>query len=129
MPIRDWQIWNEPNLTRYWSDAAVRAAYVRLLQASRRALRAADPGSRTILAGLPNESWIALRKIYKAGGRGAFDAVALHPYTGRPRNVIRLIEFARREMRRCARPAQARVADGAVVAGVEGQERAARRGS
>ena len=25
MPIRDWQIWNEPNLTRYWSDAAVRA--------------------------------------------------------------------------------------------------------
>ena len=73
---------------------------MKLLRASRRALRAADPGSRTILAGLPNESWIALRKVYKAGGRGAFDAVALHPYTGRPRNVIRLIEFARREMRR-----------------------------
>ena len=73
---------------------------MRLLRASRRALRAADPGSRTILAGLPNESWIALRKVYKAGGRGTFDAVALHPYTGRPRNVIRLIEFARREMRR-----------------------------
>jgi hypothetical protein len=53
-----------------------------------------------VLAGLPNESWIALRKIYKAGGRGTFDAVALHPYTGRPRNVIKLIEFARREMRR-----------------------------
>ena len=49
---------------------------------SRRALRAADPGSRTVLAGLPNESWIALRQVYKAGGRGAFDAVALHPYTG-----------------------------------------------
>ena len=69
-------------------------------KASRRALRAADPGSRTILAGLPNESWIALRKVYKAGGRRAFDAVALHPYTGKPRNVIKLIEFARREMRK-----------------------------
>ena len=53
-----------------------------------------------ILAGLPNESWIALRKIYKAGGRRYFDAVALHPYTGKPRNVVRLAEFARREMRR-----------------------------
>ena len=73
---------------------------MQLLRASRRALRAADPGSRTMLAGLPNESWIALRKIYKAGGHGAFDAVALHPYTGKPRNVIKLIEFARKEMRK-----------------------------
>jgi len=100
VPIRDWQIWNEPNLTRYWTSQPFAKPYVRLLRASRRALRAADPGSRTILAGLPNESWIALRKVYKAGGRGSFDVVALHPYTGRPRNVIKLIEFARREMRR-----------------------------
>jgi hypothetical protein len=99
-PIRAWQIWNEPNLTRYWTSQPFARPYVKLLRASRRALRAADPGSRTILAGLPNESWIALRSIYRAGGRGAFDVVALHPYTGRPRNVIRLVEFARREMRR-----------------------------
>jgi hypothetical protein len=100
VPIRDWQIWNEPNLTRYWTSQPFAKPYVKLLRASRRALRAADPGSRTILAGLPNESWIALRKVYRAGGRGTFDVVALHPYTGRPRNVIKLVEFARREMRR-----------------------------
>ena len=100
VPIRAWQIWNEPNLTRYWATQPFAKPYVKLLRASRRALRGADPGSRTILAGLPNESWIALRRVYKAGGRGAFDAVALHPYTGRPRNVIKLIRLARREMRR-----------------------------
>jgi hypothetical protein len=99
-PIRDWQIWNEPNLTRYWSTQPFAKGYVKLLRASRKALRAADPGSTTVLAGLPNESWIALRKIYKAGGHGAFDVVALHPYTGKPRNVIKLIEFARKEMRK-----------------------------
>jgi hypothetical protein len=99
-PIRDWQIWNEPNLTRYWSTQPFARGYVKLLRASRRALRAADPGSRTVLAGLPNESWIALRKIYKAGGHGAFDVVALHPYTGKPKNVIKLIELARKEMRK-----------------------------
>ena len=102
---------------------------MRLLRASRRALRAADPGSRTILAGLPNESWIALRKIYKAGGRGTFDVVALHPYTGRPRNVIKLIEFARREMRALPRRAQARVADRALLAGRRRARPRARRAS
>jgi hypothetical protein len=102
-PIRDWQIWNEPNLTRYWTPPRGQGfarSYVKLLRAAHRALRGADRGSRTILAGLPNESWIALRRIYKAGGRKSFDAVALHPYTGKPRNVVRLAEFARKEMRR-----------------------------
>jgi Cellulase (glycosyl hydrolase family 5) len=100
LPIRDWQIWNEPNLTRYWSKQPFARSYVRLLKAARNALRTADPGSRTVLAGLPNESWIALRKVYRAGGQGAFDAVALHPYTGKPRNVIKLVELARTEMRK-----------------------------
>ncbi len=102
-PIRAWQVWNEPNLTRYWTPPARQPfakRYVKLLREADGALRAADPGARVILAGLPNESWTALRKIYKAGGKRYFDAVALHPYTGKPRNVVRLAEFARREMRR-----------------------------
>lgn len=99
-PVRDWQIWNEPNLTRYLRARHWPRAYVRLLRAAHTALQAADRGSRTILAGLPNESWLALRAIYRAGARGSFDAVALHPYTGRPSNVVKLVRFARREMRR-----------------------------
>ncbi len=98
-PVRDWQIWNEPNLTRYWNAAPWAPPYVAMLKAAHAALKAADPGSRTILAGLPNESWLALRAIYDAGGHGAFDVVALHPYTGKPENVIKLIRFARKEMR------------------------------
>ena len=99
MPIRAWQIWNEPNLTRYWSKQPFARSYVKLLKAAHAAVKAADPGAKVILAGLPNESWIALRKVYKAGGRKYFDAVALHPYTGKPRNVVKLVEFARKEMR------------------------------
>ena len=53
-----------------------------------------------MLAGLPNESWKALRSIYAAGGRGRFDAVALHPYTRKPENVLRLVRYARRVMRK-----------------------------
>jgi len=102
-PIRAWQVWNEPNLTRYWTPPRRQTfarSYVELLRAAHGAIRRADPGARVVLAGLPNESWIALRKVYRAGGRRYFDAVALHPYTGKPRNVVRLVELARREMRR-----------------------------
>jgi hypothetical protein len=99
-PIRSWQIWNEPNLSRYWSTRPFARSYVRLLRAARRVLRGADAGARTILAGLPNRSWAALRSIYRAGGRRSFDAVALHPYTGKPRNVVKLVRLARRVMRR-----------------------------
>ena len=99
-PIRDWQIWNEPNIDRYWSTQPFAKSFVRLLRTARKALRQADPGARAILAGLPNTSWAALRSIYGAGGRGTFDAVALHPYTGKPANVVKLVVLTRRVMRR-----------------------------
>jgi len=100
VPVRDWQIWNEPNLPGFWSTQPFAWSYLRLLRAARAAIRAADPGARVILAGLPNYSWRALRAIYRAGGRGTFDAVALHPFTGPPRFVMKLIRLARAEMAR-----------------------------
>jgi hypothetical protein len=99
-PVRSWQIWNEPNLTRYWNVAPWAPSYVALLKRAHKALKAADPGSQTILAGLPNESWKALAAIYAEGARGSFDVVTLHPYTGKPANVIRIVRIVRRGMAR-----------------------------
>jgi polysaccharide biosynthesis protein PslG len=99
-PVRSWQIWNEPNLTRYWNVAPWAPAYVALLKRAHEALKAADPGSQTVLAGLPNESWKAIKAIYAAGARGSFDVVTLHPYTGLPKNVIRIVKIVRRELAR-----------------------------
>jgi len=97
-PIREWQIWNEPNLTRYLNVAPWAPAYVKMLKAAHTALKAADPGAKTVLAGLPNESWEAIDQIYDAHGRGAFDVVTLHPYTGKPKNVVRIVKIVRRHM-------------------------------
>jgi hypothetical protein len=99
-PIRAWQIWNEPNLTRYWSKQPFARSYVSLLRAAHAAVHAADPAATVVLAGLPNESWTALRRVYRAGGAGHFDAVALHPYTRRPRDVVRTVEYGRDVMRK-----------------------------
>jgi hypothetical protein len=100
LPIRDWQIWNEPNIDLYWSTQPFASSFVRMLKGARTGLRAADPDARLVLAGLPNKSWAALRNIYAAGGRKTFDVVALHPYTGKPVNVVELVRRARRIMKR-----------------------------
>jgi hypothetical protein len=98
-PIRAWQIWNEPNITRYWNVAPWAPSFAALMKASDAALKAADPGSQTVLAGLTNESWTALEQIYAAGGGNAFDVVTLHPYTKLPVNVVRIVKLVRSVMR------------------------------
>jgi hypothetical protein len=100
LPIRDWQIWNEPNFREYWSQQPFGDSFVPLLRAAYRTVHRADRGARVILAGMANHSWAGLEKLYRAGGRGAFDAVALHPFTMKPRNVVRLVEMARAVMAR-----------------------------
>lgn len=97
-PVRAWQIWNEPNLDRYWRGDW-EPAYVRLLEASHAAIRAADPGAKVVLAGMPNYSWLALQSLYRRGAGDFFDVVAVHPYTRKMRNVIELVDANRRVMR------------------------------
>jgi hypothetical protein len=99
-PVRQWQVWNEPNLTQYWSRQPFAARYVALLRAARAAARAADPGARIVAAGLTNFSWRDLEAMYRAGARGAFDAAAIHPYTFHVRNVVRIAHMVRDVMRR-----------------------------
>jgi hypothetical protein len=99
-PIRDWQIWNEPSHLFYWSDRPFAPGYVRLARAARTAIKGADPGARTVMAGFPDRSWESLAAVYRAGGKGAFDIVAIHPYTYEVRNVLRIVRYARRTLRR-----------------------------
>jgi hypothetical protein len=100
LPIRDWQIWNEPNFREFWSVRPFAKTFVPLMRAAYRAVHRADPHARVVLAGMANESWAGLARLYAAGARGTFDAVALHPFTSRPGNVVRLVKLARDVMRR-----------------------------
>ena len=45
MPIRSWQIWNEPNLAYYWRQPFA-SSYVSMLKAAHAAVKKADPGRR-----------------------------------------------------------------------------------
>jgi hypothetical protein len=99
VPIRQWQIWNEPNMRAFWSAQPYANTYVKLLKAAHSAIKRADPGAKVVLAGFPNFSWVALNRIYKVrGARSLFDVVAVHPYTKQPRGVITILSKVRHVM-------------------------------
>jgi hypothetical protein len=100
VPIRMWQIWNEPNLALYWYEKFP-DAYVDLVHAAHDAIRKVDPGAKIVLAGMPNESWKAVASIYSVPGAGRyFDVVAAHPFTARPQGVITILQLVRDAMNR-----------------------------
>jgi polysaccharide biosynthesis protein PslG len=99
VPIRMWQVWNEPSIPSYWPNRPWVKDYVKLLIAAHAAIKQADRGAKVVLAGLPNFSWQYLRNIYKVpGARAAFDVVAVHPYTAQPSGVITILNAVRNVM-------------------------------
>ncbi len=101
-PVRRWQIWNEPHLAFQWDETPGddwAHDYGVLLKASKRAIRAADPGATIVLAGLANRSFAYLNALYRRGKiRGSFDVAALHPYTATPDGVVELTRRFRKVM-------------------------------
>jgi hypothetical protein len=87
MGVHDYEIWNEPNISAFWSSPNP-AAYTQLLKAASSAIKSVDPQARVLTGGLA-PSWTEdgnyapatfLKGIYGNGGGGHFDAVAHHPY-------------------------------------------------
>jgi hypothetical protein len=100
MPIRSWQIWNEPNLAYYWKQPFA-SSYVSMLKVAHAAVKKADPGARVVLGALTNTAWKSLGQVYKIkGAKDLFDVVSVNGFTKIPANVIEFMVFVRRAMAR-----------------------------
>jgi len=115
-PLREWQIWNEVNISLYWPQpfdsgptsvpdgpARDRKTYAYLLRASYKAIKQVDRRAKVVLAALTNSSWVSLGFIYdsfRGQGRRYFDAVAVQTYTWLPKNVVTTMRYVRRVMNR-----------------------------
>ena len=89
LPVQYWQIWNEPNLKKFFTPGATVAqsaqTYDTLLKISHDAIKAKDPKALIVLAGMPgfgdSKAWVFLDNIYAVPGiKNYFDVTALHPY-------------------------------------------------
>ncbi len=99
MTMRKWQIWNEPNLRKYWNARPWPSTYTRLLRSAARAIRRADPRAQIVTAGLTGKLDDLVAQLYDAGAAGAFDAVGVHPYRERVGEVYNALAATRRVIR------------------------------
>ncbi len=107
LPIRAWEIWNEPNIVTF--GRADPELFAPLLRTSGRVIHGVDGGAKVILGGLfgrplqvpPNVSSADfLSRIYRAHNvKKYFDGVALHPYVADAQAMRGQIRNLRRVMR------------------------------
>jgi hypothetical protein len=103
VPIRAWQVWNEPSLPAYWPTGPDPAQYTQLLKATAVQIRRFDPDAEIVTAGIP-ESRLGIpfdtfvEGMYRAGARADFDTLAIHPYARDADGVTAAVEDARRIM-------------------------------
>jgi hypothetical protein len=84
--VADWELWNEPNLPAFFGYAENRPQrYTELLKAAYPAIKAVQPNSTVIAAGLSpafeqDAPPVFVNAMYAGGAKGYFDAMAMHPY-------------------------------------------------
>jgi hypothetical protein len=95
-PVRTWQIWNEPNIAEYWTKQPFMSGYTRVLNAAYAAVKGADHGATVVMSGFANYSWRDLSRLMKSAHRRLrFDVAAVHPFSGRPSNAVKIVRLNR----------------------------------
>jgi len=101
VPIRSWQIWNEPNLPVYWASGPDPAAYTRLLRTVGQAIKRVDPHAEIVSAGLPEsdlgtpfEEFVA--GMERANAASAYDVLAVHAFAADADGAIEAVATARK---------------------------------
>ena len=87
--VRDWEIWNEPNVGYRFNGKADAAFYTRMLKDSYSAIKRVDSSAVVITGGTSPASTDGnnyspadfIKALYNHGAGGWFDAVGAHPYT------------------------------------------------
>ncbi|MCS7061466.1 MAG: glycosyl hydrolase [Anaerolineae bacterium] len=109
--VKDWQVWNEPDIRAYWKmPQAPASLFAQLLRVSYQAIKAADPQATVVLAGFlyrhdqwpsPITVWNAIRDLPdSAAHNNYFDVAAFHLYDGGTCEVFDVIEDFRQNMTR-----------------------------
>ena len=76
--IKTWELWNEPDISAYWSGTPEDLA--RLTKIGAQAVRAADPQAKIVLAGLAHDTNFLLKLFRDYGISSYVDIVNCHNY-------------------------------------------------
>jgi hypothetical protein len=105
LPVREWQIWNEPHLPAYW-DAPENGPYgyarnyPLLLRASYNIVKTLDPGAKIVMAGITQKAWEEIEILYQHGVKNYFDIAALQIFPQTVKRAYKATALFRDSMRR-----------------------------
>ncbi len=104
--VRQWQVWNEPNLGSYWNGRPNASEYARLVRGANEGIKRGNPDATTILGGMP---WSRgptppdfLRAMFRADPKlaNAFGSAAVHPYDRTPDGSVGGVRLIRQTLNR-----------------------------
>ena len=78
--VHHWEVWNEPDNNLFWKPAPNPREYADLLKTAYKAIKEADPSALVLSGGVSGNAVPYLDAVVAAGGRDAFDILAIHPY-------------------------------------------------
>ena len=78
--IRFWEIWNEPNISVFWGPKPEPVEYARLLRASYRVIKEADPDAQVIGIDTAGSDLAFIESVFREGGYVCMDILSTHPY-------------------------------------------------
>ena len=89
VPVRQWQIWNEPTGPAHWKLRPWAPTYTQLLKSAYESIHAVDGGAKVASGALVATAdangvysqWAGARDLYKAGAKRYMDVVSIHPFT------------------------------------------------
>lgn len=107
VPIRHWQVWNEPSAEPFWKPKPKTREYGKLVKLTSKAITSVDEDAYVALAGLFGTPTVGIdqpdfiRGLYRVKKiERYFDAVAIHPYGPDLDRVEFQVDWALDEMRR-----------------------------
>jgi hypothetical protein len=82
--VKEWEIWNEPNILPYWSPEPDVADYAALLEIAYRRAKRADPTCVVIGGATSGADAEFVRGLFENGAGDSFDVLSYHSYTAHP---------------------------------------------
>jgi hypothetical protein len=100
LPIRVWQVWDEPNLNIYWLPKPSAVQYVTMLKSASQAIHAVDPGAEVVSAGIPQSTLgipllTYLNSMLVAGAANWMNTLGVNAYSRSPAGLIAKLASAR----------------------------------
>ena len=109
--MRVWQVWNEQNTPKYYAPKVNVRGYAKLVKATGKAIKSADPDAEVMLGGMWGPESLKegnkpppvtiftdyMKRFYRVKGiKKAFDSLAIHPYSANISGMLNQMREARK---------------------------------